>query len=233
MTTDRFPGFSPRTLDFLRDLRAHNERAWFEAHREEYEQCLLEPLKALVAELAGFMLTIDPDFVTIPAVDRTISRIRRDTRFSRDKSPYRDNAWIAFKRPSKDWKVAPCFFFELYSDWYRYGMGFYSAERETMERLREVIDRRPAEFRRAVAFYEGQKTFVLEGERYKRPLNPSLPEPLQQWYQRKNLYLVCNREANGRLFTHTLVDDLREGFALLAPLYHFLWRLKLQNVQQA
>lgn len=219
-----FSGFSPQTLEFLRELAGNNSKPWFEAHREEYEKYLVAPLKTLVADLSGFMLTIDPDFVTAPA--RSISRIHRDTRFSRDKSPYRSNLWIAFKRPSKDWKVAPCFFFEIFPDWYRYGMGFYNAERETMDRLRAAIDGHSAEFKRAVEFYDGQKTFVLGGEQYKRTLKPDLPERLQQWYQRKTLYLVCTRDVDGRLFTRALADDLREGFALLAPLYHFLWRLK-------
>lgn len=84
---DRFTGFSQNASAFLRDLAANNNKAWFEAHRQEYEEHLLEPLKALVSDLSGFMLSIDPDFMTIPAVDRTISRIYRDTRFSKDKSP--------------------------------------------------------------------------------------------------------------------------------------------------
>ncbi|HEX9080075.1 MAG TPA: DUF2461 domain-containing protein, partial [Desulfuromonadaceae bacterium] len=201
-------------------------KAWFEAHRQEYEEHLLEPLKALVSDLAGPMLAIDPELVTIPAVDRTISRIYRDTRFSRNKSPYKTCLWITFKRQSPDWKTAPCFFFEIRADCYRYGMGFYGAERETMDNLRRYIENKPAEFRRAVACLGKQGTFVLEGERYKRPLDPALPDDLQEWHQRKNVYVVRNRVADGRLFTRAICDDLREGFRLLAPVYELLWRVR-------
>jgi len=220
-----FRGFPSKGLDFFRELAVNNNKVWFEAHRQEYEQFLLEPLKGLVAELAGAMLAIDPELVTIPAVDRTISRIYRDTRFSRNKSPYKSCLWITFKRPTKDWKDAPCFFFEVSAETYRFGMGFYSASRETMDRLREFIERRPAEFRKQVEFLEAQNTFVLEGGQYKRPLNPALPAELQEWHRRKNLYLVCNRDADGRLLSKKLADELRNGFTTLAPLYHFLWRV--------
>ncbi len=224
--SDTFNGFSPKALAFFEGLAASNDKQWFEAHRADYEQYLLAPLKALVSDLAGPMLAIDPDLVTIPAVDKTISRIYRDTRFSRNKSPYKTRLWISFKRPSRDWKEAPCFFFELSADAYRFGMGFYSASRETMDRLRRLIEAKPAEFRNSVAVLEKQTTFTLEGECYKRPPNAALPADLQQWHQRRNVYLVCNRPVGGRLFTRGISDDLREGFALLAPVYEMLWRVK-------
>jgi uncharacterized protein (TIGR02453 family) len=172
------------------------------------------------------MLAIDPDLIAIPAVDKTISRIYRDIRFSRNKSPYKTCLWITFKRPGPDWKEAPCFFFEITADSYRYGMGFYSASKQTMDRLRRYIEAKPAEFRRTIAPLARQGIFTLEGERYKRPLNPALPEDLQQWHQRKNLYLICNRAADSRLFTCGICDDLREGFAFLAPVYGMLWRAR-------
>ena len=222
-----FSGFKPECLTFLHNLAANNSRVWFEAHRHEYEEHLLEPLKALVAELAGFMLAIDHDLVTAPG--RAVSRIHRDTRFSRDKSPYKTTMWITFKRPVTEWRDAPCWFFEITADSYRYGMGFYSASKETMDRLREAIERKPAQFREAVAFLGEQDMFVLEGERYLRAFRPDLPEDLQCWHQRKNLYLVRNRQPDESLFTRGLVDDLRRGFGMLAPLYDYLWKVKMSS----
>lgn len=224
MKTERFNGFLPQTLDFLQNLGVHNDRAWFETHRREYEEHLQEPLKALVTDLAGFMHSIDQDLVTAPG--RAVSRIHRDTRFSRDKSPYKTTMWITFKRQITEWRDAPCWFFELNADSYRYGMGFYSASKGTMDRLREMIERRPAQFRQAVAFLGEQEMFMLEGEMYKRALRPDLPEDLHCWHQRKNFYLVCNRQPDKALFSRGLADDLRRGFGMLAPFYDYLWKVK-------
>ena len=153
----RFQGFAPETFEFLRNLKANNNKTWFEAHRQAYQEYLLQPLRDLVVEMGGFMLTIDPYFEVRPAINKTISRIHRDLRFSRDKSPYKSTMWITFKRPWKDWKEAPAYFFELSSDSYRYGMGFYSASKNTMDRLREQIDRKPQEFLEAITFYPKQQ----------------------------------------------------------------------------
>ena len=223
-THHAFSGFPPQSLAFFEQLAANNTKAWFDAHRGEYEKHLLAPLKALVSDLADTMLAIDPELIVLPAVDRTISRIHRDTRFSRDKSPYKTCLWITFKRPSPDWKTAPCFFFELRADAYRYGMGFYSANRETLDHLRRHIEARPVAFRDQIALL-ASTPFVPEGELYRRPLQPSLPDDLQTWHRRKNIYLTCNRPTDGRLFGPQIADDLRAGFRQLQPMYELFWQI--------
>lgn len=221
-----FNGFPRDTIKFLEELRSNNNKPWFEAHKGEYERFVLGPLQNLVMEIAPVMLTIDPDFETRPRVDKAISRIYRDTRFSHDKSPFKSCMWITFKRPINDWKDSPAYFLEISPDSYRYGMGFYSASKETMARLRKSIDEEPKEFLKAVSFYSKQHDFVVEGEKYKRILNNGISEEMQEWYQRKNLYLVCNREIDKRFFSKELVDDLISNFKLLTQFYHYLCRLK-------
>ena len=89
-----FSGFSPEAIQFLADLAANNDRAWFQPRKADYERLLKEPLEALVAALAerfearGIPLQADPK--------RSIFRIYRDTRFSKDKSPYKTNVGASF-----------------------------------------------------------------------------------------------------------------------------------------
>ncbi|MFB0516890.1 MAG: DUF2461 domain-containing protein [Candidatus Neomarinimicrobiota bacterium] len=222
---DRFIGFSPKTLAFLKGLEGNNNKIWFEAHKQDYLAYLLEPLQRLVADLSEFMLTIDPLFETRPAIDKTISRIYRDTRFSKDKSPFRARMWLTFKRPRRDWKAAPAYFFEISPDSYRYGMGFYSAPRAAMEKIREMMDNDADEFQKAVSIYKHQSVFTMEGDKYKRRLDPAKPEEIQEWYQRRNIYFVCNRNIDEVLFSKRLNDDLISGFRILAPIYNFLWKV--------
>lgn len=221
-----FPGFSPHALAFFEELAANNRKDWFEAHRSDYEECLLAPLKALVAALADTMLAIDGELVTMPAVDKTISRIYRDTRFSRDKSPYKCRMWLTFKRYRPDWKETPCFYFEINAEGYRYGMGFYCAAKDTMDRLRQQIEAHQERFREEVAWLAGQDRFVVAGDCYKHPLNAALADDLQHWHMRKNLYLVCSRPPDDRLFSAQLLEELQSGYQQLAPLYRLLWQLR-------
>lgn len=216
-------------IDFLGELRENNNKEWFEAHRGEYRQYVLEPLRNLVEDLSEFMLNIDPAFETSPAINKTISRIYRDTRFSRDKSPYRSNMWIVFKRPRKDWASAPGYFFEIFPEWYRYGMGFYEASRATMANFREAIDRDPLGFRKMVAPLSEHDLFEIAGDMYKRVFDPGMDADIQEWYQRRNLYLVHNRDNDDRLFSRAIFDDLIAGYSLLAPVYHFLWSIHAEE----
>ena len=89
-----FHGFRLPALRFLRALRRHNDRDWFEAHRDEYTAELLEPMRGLVEELDVELARIAPEITGHPR--RSVFRIHRDVRFSKDKSPYKTHiaAWF-------------------------------------------------------------------------------------------------------------------------------------------
>lgn len=222
MTT--FHGFSPQALAFFEELAANNNREWFNDHRADFETLLLDPLKQLVADLGDAMLTIDPALMVIPAIDKTVARIHRDIRFSRDKSPYKTHLWVSFKRPSPDWKDRPCFFFEISADRYRYGMGYYCASKATMDALRRLIENKPDLFRQAIAQLP-RDLFTVEGESYKRLVNPAVPDDLQPWHRRRNLYLIRTRLPDEKLFSAEILEELQSGFEQLAPFYRLLWQL--------
>ncbi|HPD48551.1 MAG TPA: DUF2461 domain-containing protein [Anaerohalosphaeraceae bacterium] len=226
----QFTGFERRTFRFLKDLGENNNKRWFDAHRKDYEEYLLAPLRALVTDLADFMLDIDLSFEVAPSVNRTISRIYRDTRFSSDKSPFRNNAWIVFKRPGKDWSSRSIgYFLEINATWYRYGLGFYDAAADIMAQFRRQIDEDPQGFLDAIAWFEGQDVFELEGETYKRLRGVDKPEPLHTWYNYKSFYLSCNRKIDKAILSEKLVDDLMYGFGMTAPLYRYM----LATIQRA
>lgn len=222
---EKFDGFSNATFQFLRSLCDNNHKEWFELHKSDYQDNILKPLQSLADGLGPLMLSIDPDFEVTPAVNRTISRIYRDTRFSKNKSPYKTSHWITFKRPRIKWKDYPAYFFEISPNSYRYGMGFYSASRETMDRFRKSIDSKPATFLSAISFFSNQSIFSIEGEKYKRPLKTGIPTEIHDWYNRKSLYLVSNQQIESGFIDKRLLTDLIHGFETIAPFYHYLCRV--------
>jgi hypothetical protein len=90
MAPPRF-AFPTETLAFLADLRAYNTKPWFDAHRHRYEAAYLEPAKAFVETIAPALEDLVPGIATEPRVNGSIFRIKRDTRFSKDKTPYKDH----------------------------------------------------------------------------------------------------------------------------------------------
>ena len=215
-----FEGFPKGVPDFLRALAANNERAWFAAHRDEYEALVRGPLFRLVTALAPTMRAIDAGFETDPR--RAVSRIHRDTRFSRDKSPFRVNQWIAFKRPGPEWAQRPAFFLEFAPEGWRCGMGYYAAGPAVMALVRERIAARPRAFRDAMRRADAAE-FAVAGEEYKRPKLPEgLSDAAAEWYRRKTVYLVRNRPLEPLFFRPALATDVAKRFRALAAMYRFL-----------
>ena len=220
-----FDGFSQKTIDFLSNLRENNNKQWFEAHRTEYEEHLISPMKLLVEELASTILSIDPYLDVRPMVNKAVSRIHRDLRFSKNKSPYKTVMWIAFKHNRTDWKDTPGFFFEFCPERYRYGMGLYQASRQTMDAYRELLDSKPDAFLKVISLLE-KYGFELQGEKYKRIIDPSKTGVILDWYQRKSFYVVCSKSMDRNFFSPELAGVLSGAFMSLKPLYDFFWKAK-------
>jgi len=219
-----FEGFSAEALKFLLENRMNNSKEWFEAHRQEYRKYVYEPFVELVKDLAPAMKEIDDGIITVPS--KIISRVRRDTRFTKDKTLYRDNAWIVFLRDKTQMSVSPCFWFELGQNGTSYGVGYYKAENASMARMREMILERHPSFMAALRAYESQDEFVIGGESYKKCKYPEQPENIKQWLIRKNIFFESVHRDFGPAFSAGLPDMLINGFRKLKPIYDFFLLVK-------
>jgi uncharacterized protein (TIGR02453 family) len=164
-----FDGFAPGALDFLSGLAQNNDRAWFTQHRDEYEQLLLEPARDLVVALGEELdrrgLAVHAD----PRVNGSIFRINRDTRFSKDKTPYKTHLDLWVWQGEGPSRLCPGFFFRLTSDALLLGAGKHHFEPPLLERYRAAV----AEPARGGALVEAVEAVEragheLGGRRYKR-----------------------------------------------------------------
>ena len=134
-----FNGFTRETFVFLQNLALNNNKPWFGAHRQAYEKHVLTPLRTLVADLSELMLTIDPDFEVRPAVNKTISRIYRDTRFSKDKSPFKTYLGVFFwEGPGKKMEN-PGFYFHLEPSSLLLGTGIHVFPRPVLQAYQDAV----------------------------------------------------------------------------------------------
>lgn len=214
-----FKGFTPKTIQFLNDLKENNYKEWFEEHRDVYEKELLNPFKELVVSLSPTMHNIDPLFEQRP--HRILSRIYRDTRFSKNKEPYKDHLWMTFQIPINEWQNFPGYFMELSSTGYVYGMGLYMAKKKIMETFRGNVEYDAEEFKRITQETVLDRGFEIQGEEYKRPLANTLPEYFQPWVQRKSVWVAKSRPIGEELFSPRFAEQMREDFMALEWLYKF------------
>jgi uncharacterized protein (TIGR02453 family) len=149
--------FKPASLRFLRGLAAHNEKQWFEAHRNEYEQEVREPMQELIEEMLMRFRNFAPEIGGDPK--RLMFRIHRDVRFSKDKSPYKTHAacWFHYRGASRKVGIeakegSAGFYFHLEPGGKSMlGAGLWMPPRPQLSRLRDAIAEKPAQFERAIA----------------------------------------------------------------------------------
>lgn len=225
--------FSMKTIDFLFENHLQNSRAWFAEHKAEYQQLVYGPLQELVVALTPTMLEIDRQLTTEPRVDKTICRIWRDTRYSHDKSLYRDTMWIIFKRGKMHGTKVPGLYFEIAAEGFHYGAGFYQASAQYMETLRRLVLAGDELFQRAQAAYAGQDVYRMQGECFRRPRYGDRPEEQRLWLERRNIAFEAESADLGLLFSPGLAAKLAEDFRRLAPVYHFLLHVSEEERGQA
>ena len=217
-----FNGFTPAAGDFLWELAFNNERVWFNEHKEQFEQTVNEPFKALAAETQALMCSRFPEM----DCRLHVSRIYRDARRLFGRGPYKDHLWFTLWA-GEDRHNSPVFWFELSPASFSYGVGFYTATAEQMAALRRYIDANPAEMER-LARRVAKSEFHLEGEPYKR-LKKDVGEVLNPWYNRKWISLCAEYDHGGALYTGELPQVLLDAYEKLMPVYKLLKRFPAES----
>lgn len=211
--------FSEKTLEFLFENRLHDSKEWYHEHKDLQKKYVTEPFTELIAKLEPTMAIID---LRIDCNPKRISRIYRDVRFTKDKSTYRDNMWCTFGAPKAESHELPSFYFGVSPRGYDYGLGYYSADRYTMEAVREMILENNKSFREAKKAYNSQNKFVFGGELYKRNRFPEQPPENCEWLNRKNIFFFYSNSDVKPLFQENLYKEVAADYLTLAPVYKFL-----------
>src|SRR2546430_12572197 len=142
--------FSTATLTFLRGLKRHNDRAWFEAHRAVYEADVKQPMRELIEEMDVRLTRFAPEIIGEPK--RSMFRIYRDIRFSPDKSPYKTHAscWLYHRdgsrvlaRAADSQGAGAGFYFQIAPGDSFVGGGMWMPPRGALPKLREAIAQGP------------------------------------------------------------------------------------------
>jgi uncharacterized protein (TIGR02453 family) len=134
-----FSGFPKETFSFLEGIAAHNEKAWFDAHRDLYDAGYVAPAKTFVEALGPALRKIAPEVKFEPRINGSLQRINRDIRFSKDKRPYKEhlNAWF-WLGENKGWD-SPGFWFSLNPREVHLGVGMYGLEKDLLDSFRQSV----------------------------------------------------------------------------------------------
>lgn len=214
-----FQGYNRETFEFFMAIAYNNNVDFFHANHDWYLRGVREPSLRLAEALSPVIEEIDATLERRP--NRVVSRINRDIRFSKDKSPYRDYLWLSFHPPRGEEGSAAELFFDMSVNGARVGMGFYSESRGRMNALRRLIQTEPE--RIAAPFESACREFNLHVNAYKRIAIPdTVPESLKSVYPAKDFYFEKPIRDFELIQSPALADELAASFRRLAPLYRIL-----------
>ncbi len=219
-----FQGLNEDTYQFFWEIAFNNEQSFYEANKERYRKNVYEPLKALAVVLTPAAQQIDPAFNVRPA--SVVSRIRRDTRYSRDKSMYRDHAWLSFRRPGGMLSESLVVYAEFEREGYGYGMGMYGANPALMREIRPRILAKPRQFLALVTDPAFTSRFEVRGDPFRRPRFTDAPEGVLPYLNRKGLSFCFSSPNLKKTLSADIADEIIEGFRLLGPVYRLMMGLE-------
>lgn len=211
------------TFRFFRDLARNNRTEWMEANRDRYKQCVTQPFRCLCEALAPSVLRLDSRFDTSGRTGANLSRINRDIRFAKDKTPYRSHMYLKFSAPFAGDGEAGQLYTGVSAETVTAGFRIYQGSKRKESAIGLIAEPRLLENRRWPAQqkkrlssrYESYWYSTKKGEWTKHsgwPISPEEWKKLQGWVVRRKLGIAA---ASRPSFPAELIKIFRELYPLL------------------
>ena len=218
-----FPGFPAEGIEFFRALARHNKREWFQPRKHIYEEQLKAPMRELVAALNRAMKSFAPEHITDP--DKAIYRIYRDTRFSKDKTPYKTHIAAYFHRGGSSRHEGAGYYISVSPKEVAIGGGIYMPAPETLMAVRNHIAANYRELDKLAQSRTVRRLMgEIQGDQLSRvPKGFATDHPAAEWLRYKQwiLYTVLDPKI---ATTPGLYREILERFRAMSPFIAFLNR---------
>lgn len=215
--------FSPALFAFLRDLAANNEREWFLVNKERYLASVQEPALEFIGDFGPRLRRISPHLTAdARAVGGSLFRIQRDTRFSKDKTPYKTNTGVQFRHESAKDAHVPGFYLHLQPGQCFAGVGLWRPGTAEANAIRTTVAEHPARWKKAA--YGKRFTDVWEqgGESLKRPPRGFDPDhPHVEDLKRKD-FIASTRLTQKQVTSAGFIDEYERMCGAAVPYLRFL-----------
>jgi uncharacterized protein (TIGR02453 family) len=219
-----FSGFK-HTLDFLEALAEHNDRDWFAKHKTDYEHDVLVPALAFIEAMSTPLARFAPHFEAVPKkTGGSLMRVFRDTRFGRDKTPYKTNLGIQFRHSRGKDVHAPGYYVHIEPGDVFIAAGVWRPEKTALAGIRDHIVKKPLDWKKARNATSFRRHFDLEGEWLARvPRGYPKDHPFAADLKRKSFIATCPL-SDAAIRVPGLVKDVIRRFEAATPLMAFLCR---------
>jgi uncharacterized protein (TIGR02453 family) len=221
-----FQGFPRQTVRFFQLLARNNTKKWFDAHRDEYEGDVLGPARAFVVAMYERLRRLSDEVNADPRVDRSIFRLHRDVRFSRDKSPFKTHLGIFFWEGGRPRMECPGYYFHLEPPRLMLGAGLYMFPKPVLARYRKAVAdaRTGAELAKAASVVTS-RGYEIGGETLKRvPRGFDAAHPRADLLRHTGLYAGTEVRIPATLHSAGIVDWCLRRYEQMDPVERWLVR---------
>lgn len=212
--------FSTALLNFLSDLEANNNRDWFHANKKRYETEVKKPFEAFIAAVIQQLQAIDPTILITPK--DAIFRIYRDTRFSKDKTPYKTQVTAAVSPGGRKDFTSPGIYIHIEAAHVRFYSGVYKPDSKQLQLIREAIVTQPKRFEDLINDKKFKQAFGhIRGEQNKRiPAEFRAANETQGLIANKQFYYFAEYDP-ALVLDAKLVKKVVEHYQIARPLGQF------------
>jgi uncharacterized protein (TIGR02453 family) len=218
-----FSGFPADLFRFLKDLRNNNNRAWFNDHKDRYTAAVVEPMGQFILAMQPRLAAISEHYTADPRPHGgSMFRIYRDTRFSRDKAPYKTHAACHFRHRSGKDAHAPGFYVHLDLDELYFGGGIWRPPSPQLGRIRDFIADNARSWARIKNAPKVKEVGGIQGDSLERPPRGFDAEHVHiDDLKRKSFYVMTEAEPATALQAD-FPDTVTRAFQRAAPLARFV-----------
>ncbi|NKC12724.1 MAG: TIGR02453 family protein [Gammaproteobacteria bacterium] len=217
------PLFTPSTFTFLEQLAANNEKSWFETNKERYEANVRTPALLFIEAMGEPLKRISDEF---PAIAKktggSLMRVHKDTRFAKDKRPYKTNIGIQFRHTAGKDVHAPGFYVHLEPDEVFLGVGLWRPPAPALNAIRASIDENPNAWLQARDAKAFAGHFELSGEALKRPPRGYSADHLLIEDLKRKDFIAIAKLTPADAIAPGFAGKVGEAFADAAPFMRFL-----------
>ncbi len=216
--------FPFEAIDFLSKLKKNNNKDWFEAHKEEFNNSLLEPAQEFVVVLGELLRSFAPGIIAIPKTDKSIFRLHRDVRFSKDKSPYKTNLGLFFWEGERKKMECSGFYFHAEPGSIFMGNGQYMFTDPLLKKYREIVyNPNSAKELDSIIKKLKRKGYRVGGKAYKRVPKGFDPDyPYSDYLLYNGLYIFDEIKDLRKLQKEDMIKFSLKKFKEMLPLHKWL-----------
>ncbi len=229
MNKEIFSGFPKELISFYQNLFVDNNKVWFHNHKKDYENYVKKPAMNFVEAMEDYLIELSPEINAIPKVNKSLFKINRDIRFSKDKTPYKTHLGIWFWDGQQKRMDSSGFYFHIdpIKNEFILGVGLYQFTKEQLRLYRDwVVNERHGKELEVAVKKVRDLGYQIVGSHYKKvPRGYDKEHPKADYLLFNGLHAMYSGEIPEEFFTVKILDYCFEKYKEMSSIHYWVKKL--------